>query len=77
MFEYQRDKALRAELAMLRARYDDGAVSPAVYPEPDLERAAALLAAGGLSLDSVSASNMRHVVEGVSAIARKALRREP
>lgn len=44
------------------------------FPEPDLEKAAALLAAGGMSLDAISASNMRHVVEGVGEIARKALR---
>jgi hypothetical protein len=27
----QKQKRLQAELALLRARYDDGAVSPAVY----------------------------------------------
>jgi hypothetical protein len=47
------------------------------FPEPDLEKVAELLRAGGVSLDSVSAANIRHVVEGVGEIARKALRREP
>ncbi len=32
------------------------------FPEPDLKRAAELLKAGGMTLDAVSASNMRHVV---------------
>lgn len=45
----------------------------AIFPEPDLKKAADLLLAGGISLDAVSASNMRHVIAGVGAIARKAL----
>jgi hypothetical protein len=48
-----------------------------VFPEPDFKKAAELLKAGGMTLDAVSASNMRHVVEGVGEIASKALRRDP
>ena len=44
-----------------------------VFPEPDWKKARALLEAGGISLDSVSASCMRRVVEGVGKIAREAL----
>lgn len=44
-----------------------------VFPEPDLAKARALLEAGGMSLDSISASAMRHAVEGVGKIARDAL----
>lgn len=44
-----------------------------VFPEPDFKRAAALLSAGGMSLDVVSASNMRHATKGVGKIARAAL----
>lgn len=44
-----------------------------VFPEPDLKRAAELLKAGGISLDAVSASMARHVIEGVGRIAREAL----
>ena len=44
-----------------------------VFAEPDWEKAAELLKAGGISLDSISASCMRHVVEGVGQIAREAL----
>jgi hypothetical protein len=45
----------------------------AVFPEPDFKRAAELLKAGGITLDAVSASCMRHVIEGVGEIARQAL----
>jgi hypothetical protein len=44
-----------------------------VFPEPDLAKARALLEAGGITLDAVSAHCMRHVVAGVGEIARKAL----
>lgn len=46
-----------------------------IFPEPDFEKAAELLKAGGITLDAISASNMRHVVEGVGKIARDALAR--
>lgn len=44
-----------------------------VFPEPDFAKARDLLKAGGMTLDSISASNMRHVVEGVGKIAQAAL----
>jgi phosphoglycolate phosphatase-like HAD superfamily hydrolase len=44
-----------------------------VFPEPDFAKVHEALLAAGLSLDQVSASNMRHVVEGVGKIARAAL----
>jgi|HubBroStandDraft_3_1064219.scaffolds.fasta_scaffold2841541_1 hypothetical protein len=44
-----------------------------VFPEPDWKRAGDLLRAGGMTLDAISASNMRHVVEQVAKIAREAL----
>ena len=44
-----------------------------VFPEPDFARAHELLKAGGMTLDAISASNMRHVVEGVGRIAKEAL----
>jgi hypothetical protein len=43
------------------------------FPEPDLGRAAELLKAGGMTLDAVSASNMRHVVERIAPKARAAI----
>ncbi|QOG21369.1 hypothetical protein [Bradyrhizobium sp. SEMIA] len=44
-----------------------------VFPEPDLKKARALLEAGGISLDSVSAHCMRHVIISVGEIARRGL----
>lgn len=48
-----------------------------IFPEPDLKKAAELLKAGGITLDAISASAMRHVVEGVGKVARDALSNEP
>lgn len=45
------------------------------FPEPDFKRAAKVLKAGGLSLDAISASNMRHVINGVRNIVEQALKR--
>lgn len=44
-----------------------------VFPEPDFKQVRELLAAGGISLDSVSASNMRYVLEGVVKIAKRGI----
>jgi len=48
-----------------------------VFPEPDFAKAREALEAAGLTLDAVSASNMRYIVEGVSEIARAALKGAP
>jgi len=42
----------------------------AVFPEPDWKRVVEVMKAAGLSLDAVSASNMRHVITKVAEIAR-------
>lgn len=47
-----------------------------VFPEPDFVKARKALEGAGLSLTAVSASNMRHVVQGVGSIARAALNKE-
>ena len=36
-----------------------------VFPQPDFAKAHELLQAGGMTLDAISASNMRHVVNGI------------
>lgn len=41
------------------------------FPEPDWAKAAELLRAGGMTLDAISASNMRHVLEGVRRIIKE------
>lgn len=45
-----------------------------VFPKPDFVKARYALEAAGMTLDAISADNMRHVVEGVGEIARAALR---
>jgi len=44
-----------------------------VFPEPDLDKARMLLEAGGITLDSISAHCMRHVIKGVGDIAKNVL----
>jgi hypothetical protein len=41
-----------------------------VFPEPDFKKSRDALAAAGISLDAVSASNMRHAITGAGEIAR-------
>jgi hypothetical protein len=40
-----------------------------VFPEPDFKKAAQILKDSGMTLDAISASNMRHVLKGVIEIA--------
>lgn len=39
-----------------------------VFPEPDMKRAAEVLKGAGITLDAISASNMRHVLNGIKGI---------
>lgn len=39
-----------------------------VFPEPDFKKAAEVLKQNGMTLDAISASNMRHVLDGIKAI---------
>jgi hypothetical protein len=63
----------RLETALQRIQNWSEAYPLTVFPEPDFKRAHDLLIAGGMTLDAIAASNMRHVVEGVGKIARAAL----
>ena len=45
-----------------------------VFPEPDFKKANKVLKAAGLSLNAISASNMRHVINGVNNILEQALK---
>jgi hypothetical protein len=47
-----------------------------IFPEPDFSQVRAALEVFGITLDAVSASNTRHIVEGVGKIARDALKGE-
>ena len=69
---------LRKEIEVLREGHQDiitwGKAYPlTVFPEPDLKRVHKLLKAGGMTIDAVSASAMRHVLKGVVKIAQDAL----
>jgi len=46
----------------------------AVFPEPDLDKAHELLQAGGMTLDSISASNMRYVIQAMREIVDEGLK---
>ena len=39
-----------------------------IFPEPDFKEARKLLEAGGMTIDAISASNMRHVTTGIQKI---------
>ena len=67
----------RLEEALERIEQWSCAYPLTVFPEPDLKRARELLEAGGMTLDSISAHAMRHVVEGVGEIASRALKPKP
>jgi multidrug resistance efflux pump len=63
----------RLEEALRRIDDWSKAYPLSVFPEPDLERAAHVLKANGMTLDAISAFTMRHCIEGVGKIARDAL----
>lgn len=44
-----------------------------VFPEPDFKRAAKVLKDAGMTIDAISASNMRHVLNGIIEIVKAAL----
>ena len=66
-------KELEAENDELKAKLNHietwcNAYPLKVFPEPDMEAAADALRVYGMTLDSISASNMRHVLNGVRKI---------
>lgn len=69
-------EAERLEAALERIEQWSRAYPLTVFPEPDLPKAAEVLKANSMTLDAISASAMRHAVEGVGKIARDALRDE-
>mgnify|MGYP001582756053 CR=1 FL=1 len=44
-----------------------------VFPKPDLKKAHEVLKAAGMSLDAISADNMRHVLDRVKEYVEQAL----
>jgi hypothetical protein len=67
------DREAALEEALLRIVQWSEAYPLDIFPEPDFGKANEVLNAAGISLGAISASNMRHVVEGVGKIARAAL----
>ena len=45
-----------------------------VFLKPDLKKAAKVLKTAGMTLDAISADAMRHVINGVKDITKKALK---
>ena len=39
-----------------------------IFPQPDFKKAARILKENGISLGAISASNMRHVLDGIRRI---------
>jgi hypothetical protein len=75
--EQQEDRIEQLEAALYRIKQWADAYPLEVFPEVDsayLQRANDLFIGSGMTLDAVSASNMRHVLEGVGKIAREALK---
>lgn len=70
--ELERENA-KYEAALQRIAQWSEAYPLDVFPEPDFAKVNEVLKAAGLSLDLVSASNMRHVVTGVGKIAKSVL----
>lgn len=44
-----------------------------VFPEPDMKLAHETLKAAGISLDAISASNMRYILNGIKKIVDEAM----
>jgi hypothetical protein len=80
-FEFSKLKAENDLLDQKVERYEDALQELAdwaraypldIFPEPDLKRAHELLQAGGMTLDVISASAMRHLLVRVQEIVQKA-----
>jgi len=67
------DEVVRLRVALEEIEGWSRAYPLEVFPSPDYKRARELLEAGGMTLDAISADCMRHAVEGVGKIARRAL----
>jgi hypothetical protein len=67
------DRIEQLEEALYRIKQWADAYPLTVFPEPDMERAAHALNQYGITIDAVSASVIRHVIEGVGKIAKEAL----
>ena len=67
------DKSTQMEKALHKIAVWQKAYPLDVFPEPDMKRAHEVLSAAGMTLDAISASNMRHVLKGIEEIVREGL----
>ena len=70
----QAERVEQLETALQRIESWANAYPLKIFPEPDFKKVAEVLKAAGLSLDAVSASNMRHVIVRVKNIVTEALK---
>ena len=73
--EVERLEADNARLREALERLDQWAKAYplSAFPEPDFKQARELLKAGGMTIDAISASNMRHVINQTQEIVSAAL----
>ena len=64
----------RYEAALLRIQNWAKAYPVKAFPKPDLKKAHEVLKAAGMTLDSISADSMRHVLDGIKDIVEQALK---
>ena len=62
------------DLILNRIKAWSEAYPVAVFPEPDFRKAHEVLQANGITLDAISASNMRHVITQVQSMIDAAVR---
>ena len=76
LIELQEKRNAKQKAALTRIDTWAKAYPLAIFPKPDLQRAAEVLKAAGMTLDSISADNMRHVLDDIKGIVREALKGE-
>jgi len=67
-------KVERYEKALERIQTWAHAYPLEAFPKPDLKKAHEVLKAAGMTLDAISADNMRHVLNGIKNIVDQALK---
>ena len=70
------DRIDELERALRQLRTWAEAYPIGVFPEPDFTKAAAVLKGNDMTLDAISASNMRHILTGVISILDGVLGKE-
>lgn len=69
---FERGWYLRGDALEILQEWAD-AYPISIFPEPDFEKAREALKSAGITLDAISASNMRHVINRVRELVKKGL----